>query len=110
MTKKADANMWWIIIGAVITLVVLVILMVIFTSKVNPLERGLSSCEGNAGLCVNAGSGCPSSSIKTTTFGCTAAGKECCLGTPKKCKSPAECGGESKSCRSEGTAEQYCYS
>jgi len=53
MNQKADANMWWIIIGAVVALVVLIVLMVIFTGKVNPLERGLLDCESKGGKCLS---------------------------------------------------------
>jgi hypothetical protein len=49
--KKGSANMWWIIIGAVIALVVMIILMVMFTGKSNKLELGLMSCEGKDGIC-----------------------------------------------------------
>jgi len=44
--------MWWIIIGAVIALVVMIILMVMFTGKSNKLEIGLMSCEGKGGTCL----------------------------------------------------------
>ncbi len=52
MNKKADANMWWIIIGAVIALVVLVILMLLFTSKTTKLEGGLLDCQSKGGECI----------------------------------------------------------
>ena len=45
--------MWWIIIGAVIALIVLVVLMVIFTSKTRILEGELLSCESKGGICVD---------------------------------------------------------
>ena len=50
--RKADANMWWIIIGAVIALVVLIIMMVIFTGKTNPLVNELLTCESKGGNCL----------------------------------------------------------
>jgi len=49
--KKAGAEMWWIIIGAVIALVVLIILMVMFTGKTSLLEQGLISCDSKGGRC-----------------------------------------------------------
>ncbi|MBI4983362.1 hypothetical protein HZC32_01855 [Candidatus Woesearchaeota archaeon] len=52
MNKKADASMWWIIIGAVIALVVLIVLMVIFTGKTGKLEGGLLDCESKGGVCL----------------------------------------------------------
>lgn len=53
MKRKASANMWWIIIGAVIALVVLIILMVIFTGKTTRLEGGLLDCESKGGECLD---------------------------------------------------------
>lgn len=52
MFKKADANMWWIIIGAVIALVVMVVLMIMFTDKTTTVEGGLLDCESKGGTCV----------------------------------------------------------
>ena len=92
MNRKADANMWWIIIGAVIALVVLVILMVIFTTKTNKLEGGLSDCEGKGGVCVLSGSDCPQQTLRSGAFACST-GQECCLGSPKKCKGNDQCDG-----------------
>lgn len=50
--KKASADMWWIIIGAVIALVVMIVLMVMFTGKGSKLEGGLLDCESKGGECV----------------------------------------------------------
>jgi hypothetical protein len=58
MNKKADANMWWIIIGAIIALVVLVILMLIFTGSTNKLNLGLMDCESKGGTCSMNAEGC----------------------------------------------------
>lgn len=79
--KKAAAQMWWIIIGAVIALVVLVVLMVIFTGRTTILERGLSECEGKAGICVS-DLNCPQNTLKTTAFSCKG-NLLCCVGSPK---------------------------
>ncbi|MBI2665006.1 hypothetical protein HYX12_00090 [Candidatus Woesearchaeota archaeon] len=51
--KKAGAEMWWIIIGAVIALVVMIILMVMFTDKTGGVSRGLLDCESKGGTCTN---------------------------------------------------------
>lgn len=107
MNKKADANMWWIIIGAVIALVVLIILMVIFTGKTGKLESGLSDCQGKGGVCAPAGTACPQSTLKSSAFGCETTGQECCIGSPKKCTgNPSICGSGS-TCETYGT-EAYC--
>jgi len=88
--KKASANMWWIIIGAVIALVVMIILMVMFSGKSNKLESGLSGCESKGGICVQ-GKNCPKSTLSASTFDCNKAGYElCCLGNPKEHDSSKE--------------------
>jgi hypothetical protein len=104
MNKKADANMWWIIIGAVIALVVLIILMLIFTGKTGKLEGGLSDCSGKGGVCVTTGGPCPVYTLASSAFSCTAAGDKCCIGTPKKCSLNADCG-EGEEC-----IDKNCYS
>ena len=100
--KKADANMWWIIIGAVIALVVLIVLMVIFTSKTQPLEQGLSDCEGKGGVCTSTGK-CPDNTLRASTFDCPSG--KCCIGSPKRCppRGREECG-EHYTC-----TDGYCY-
>ena len=106
--KKASADMWWIIIGAVIALVVMIILMVMFTSKTQPLEQGLSSCESKGGVCVadsstgnSASTVCPVNTLKTSTFDCPQQ-KVCCLGAPKKCTPTSDdnCNKEKEECDS----------
>lgn len=49
--KKASANMWWIIIGAVIALVVMLILLTLFTDSSQKISKGLLSCEDKGGIC-----------------------------------------------------------
>jgi hypothetical protein len=49
--KKGSAQMWWIIIGAVIALVVMIILMVMFTDKSGAVSEGLLECKGKGGDC-----------------------------------------------------------
>ena len=44
--------MWWIIIGAVVALVVMIVLMMLFTGKSNKLEIGLMDCAGKGGECL----------------------------------------------------------
>ena len=97
MSKKGSANMWWIIIGAVIALVVMIILMVMFTSKTQPLEAGLSSCESKGGVCAPDGIPCPTSTFLANAFDCKGDNAKCCIGSPKECtenecSNPQECG------------------
>lgn len=88
MNSKADANMWWIIIGAVIALVVLIVLMVIFTEKTGRLGGGLSDCEGKGGVC--AADLCPGGTLSTSAFDCKS-GQKCCLGSPKEYPGTSGC-------------------
>lgn len=85
---KGNANMWWIIIGAVIALVVMIVLMVMFTSKTSRVEGGLLDCESKGGSCQWAtssecreiGKGTPSGA-----FECKGDWKDyiCCFGSEK---------------------------
>jgi hypothetical protein len=110
MLKKGSANMWWIIIGAVIALVVMIILMVMFTGKTQPLEAGLSSCESKGGVCTpingNNKDICPTNTFAASAFDCKV-GKTCCIGSPKECVDSTSCG-EGKGCDLYGN-KKYCY-
>ena len=79
--KKGDANMWWIIIGAVIALVVLIVLLVIFTSKSGKLEGGLLDCESKGGTCLPepqcTGTNLDGSEIPGVNKGTTASAFDC---------------------------------
>lgn len=87
--KRGDANVWWIIIGAVIALVVVIVLLVMFTTKTSLLERGLGECKG--GVCVSS-EGCPVNTILTTSFTCSVpADSKCCIGSPKRCGEEQPC-------------------
>jgi len=106
--KKASANIWWIIIGAVIALVVMIILMVSFVDKTRSAETGLSSCEGKGGVCDINSEGCPSKTLSSRAFQCSTG--TCCIGTPKSCKVKAECGDKEtcKDYKSGGVVKKYC--
>ena len=105
MNKKADANMWWIIIGAVIALVVMIILMVMFTSKSGELEGGLLECNSKGGQCKSLMESCPENSIESSAFSCQGESQKCCLSSLKKtgasCDTNAEC--ISNVCSTSGT-------
>ncbi len=83
--KKASANIWWIIIGAVVALVVLIVILVIFTSKAGELEKGLLSCQNKGGDCQpqkdnSCEDVCGESQRFTGAFTCPGDGC-CCIGT-----------------------------
>ncbi len=107
MFKKASANMWWIIIGAVIALVVMIILMVMFTGKTKPLEAGLSSCESKGGVCapstVPINGVCPTNTFSSSAFDCTSEAT-CCIGSPKTCVT----GVDSCNCQQYADGKYYC--
>ena len=112
MNRKADANMWWIIIGAVIALIVLIVLLVIFTREGNNLQQGISSCKGT---CTAPEDACPSSTESSSAFSCNTGG-QCCIGFPKKCDSGAagdayckKTVGDKAICHSFGDKKSYCY-
>ena len=84
MSKKASANMWWIIIGAVIALVVMIVLMVLFTEKSSTLEDGLSACDSKGGICYG-GDYPPQGTLQTTVFSCSKQGELCYIGSPRDC-------------------------
>jgi hypothetical protein len=107
--KKASANMWWIIIGAVIALVVMIVLMVMFTQKTAGLETGISACEGKGGLCIS-GQTPPNGMVYSGIFECSEGGK-CYIGSPKKCNDGTcsdgnQCGSYIKGAQTL----RYCYS
>mgnify|MGYP001486314167 CR=1 FL=1 len=83
--RKAQANTFWIIIGAVIALIVLVVLLLMFTGKTNVLEQGLADCEAKGGSCqYTSGEGCPNGMIKQSFFDCDQdinPGAICCIGS-----------------------------
>ena len=112
-SRKGSANLWWIIIGAVIALVVVIVLLVMFTDKTQGLQAGLSDC-GGKGICVQ--NDCPRGTDASNTFSCNS-GSVCCVGIPKKCdnkgireslKDNPQCGANSR-CEPFGTNNiLYC--
>ena len=75
MGLKASADVWWIIIGAVMALIALVVLLVIFTEKGRDINLGLVECKSKGGECV------PQESCKgvvSSTFTC-GTNEDCCF-------------------------------
>jgi len=79
MNQKGGANMWWIIIGAVLALVVLVVLVTMFVDTTGKQQKGLDACYG--GKCV----------LEDTCEGtvnyassCSKPKQECCVTSAKK--------------------------
>ena len=108
--KKGSADMWWIIIGAVIALVVMIVLMVMFAGKTGGLESGLSDCEGKGGLCIS-DKVPPIGMVHSSIFECGDAGK-CYIGSPKRCTSGDNSCGDKNDCGDYQKGAQrvgYCY-
>lgn len=78
MNKKAQANTFWIVIGAVIAMIVLVVLLLMFTGKTSLLEGSLTDCEAKGGECKSV---CPSGTLKQAIFECANSGESCCIGS-----------------------------
>jgi len=81
-TKKGYADIWPVIAGALLVLVVVVVLLAFYGRSVNKAESGFSACETTGGTCVNVGT-CEGS---TAPFACGSEDgveKECCLGMKK---------------------------
>jgi len=77
LNKKGDANMWWIIIGAIIALVALIILILIFTDTTGETKKGFLDCESKGGDCKSIGT-CKNLDGTVYPFTCDT-GQECCF-------------------------------
>jgi hypothetical protein len=80
-SKKASANMWWIIIGAIIALVVMIVLIVIFTDTTGKAKTGFLDCETKGGECISEES-CKSDQNDgrvNPTFSCEKTEEKCCF-------------------------------
>ena len=98
LDKKAQSNTFWIIIGAVIALIVMIVLLLMFTGKTNILEQGLVDCEAKGGTCEF--TDCPKGMIKQNFFSCKESNypdNVCCVGTGTACTVVTDCG-EGENC------------
>jgi hypothetical protein len=77
--KKGDSSMWWIIIGAVLALVVMIVLMIMFTGKTSGVEQGLSECSSKGGECMLPSECKLKGGISSSTFTCS--GEDVCCFT-----------------------------
>ena len=108
--KKADANMWWIIIGAVLALIVLIVLMVLFTGKTGKFGVGVSGCESKGGVCVGDTSACPARTFSSPAFDC-AKEQTCCFGSPKECNDIDKACDAGEQCSTDiFNGKRYCFS
>jgi len=76
LTKKAQSNTFWIIIGAVIALIVMIVLLIMFNTQGNILQQGLVDCVSKGGECKTE---CTGDDVEQSFFSC----KDdlvCCIG------------------------------
>ncbi|MBU1112142.1 MAG: hypothetical protein KJ896_05160 [Nanoarchaeota archaeon] len=89
LDKKAQANTFWIIIGAVIALIVMIVLLLMFTGNTKILGSGLVDCEAKGGKCDHGlGKSCPDGYVKQSFFTCNPEDwpdkPACCVGSEEK--------------------------
>jgi hypothetical protein len=72
--KAGSANMWWIIIGAIMALVVMIILMIIFSGGTEKANMGLFDCASKGGACKSPEKCESEGGTESIAFGCP--GKE----------------------------------
>ena len=77
MNGKGSANIWWIIIGAVIAILVLFVLLFIFTDQVDDANTSLSDCESKGGDCKEI---CPDKTLPSNLLKCPKSTEKCCIG------------------------------
>jgi len=75
-SRKGSAQMMWVLIGAILALVVLVILTMLFTGNIGGFERDITSCSGPGKQCVVADK-CGGQVLSSHT--CADATKICCV-------------------------------
>ena len=78
--KKGSADMWWIIIGAVIAIIVMIVLVVIFSDTTGRAKVGLLDCESKGGVCNLTEDGCKEQEGKVSpVFSCEKPAEKCCF-------------------------------
>jgi len=82
MKKKGYADIWPVIAGALLVLVVVIVLLVFYDRSVNKAEAGFSACGTTGGTCVNIGA-CEGSTAPYTCNPEDGVERECCLGAKK---------------------------
>ena len=112
ISRKGEA-MWWIIIGAVLALIVLIVMVVMFTDKGNNITKGFDSCTG---ICTAGGTNeknCPVGTQSSSAFTCQTGGS-CCIGFAKECSTSdserPKCDDKTQDCVPVGQSapKQYC--
>ena len=90
MEIKGQGRTFWIVVIAIVALAVMVVLLVMFTSKTGALETGLMDCQSKRGTCTAPVGGdcektCKDAGMSNSRiFSCYEKTKCCCLGIEKK--------------------------
>jgi hypothetical protein len=82
-SKKADLSLNTIVIAA-ITLIVLVVIVLIFTGRINIFSNGLQDCINKGGEVEEAGTSCGADRADLGTFKENGQPKKCCLPVMKQ--------------------------
>ncbi len=82
--KKAEMNMWWVIMGAVAVMVMVIILIIIFSGGVEKGQKGLFSCISKGGTCKSLnecveGGGNPDETFQCSPDEKTGESRLCCF-------------------------------
>lgn len=102
-SQRAEADMWWVIVGAVIALIVAGVLIAVFSSRAGPAQQSLASCEQKGGICSV--DECPQGTLLSSAFSCSGSAI-CCLGLAQGCNSDGDC--DNGVCKQAGR-KSYCY-
>ena len=67
--RKAQTNMWWVILGAVLVIVIVAVLLIIFGKGADKGQSGFFGCLGKGGTCTSleectSGGGTPSEAFE----------------------------------------------
>ncbi len=71
--KRASAQVWWIIIAAIVALIAMFILLKLFTDTSGDVRTGLLDCSSKGGVCQDDCQGTVSQVFKCPT------GQVCCF-------------------------------
>lgn len=77
--KKAEMNMWWVIMGGVAVMVMVIILIIIFSGGVEKGQKGLFSCISKGGSCKSLDDCVKEGGSPDETFQCSKPDELCCF-------------------------------
>ena len=78
-STKGSADMWWIIIGAVIAIIVMIVLVVIFSDTTGRAKVGLLDCKSKGGYCWPEDQCRTGEGKLSAVFSCEEPNTKCCF-------------------------------